>query len=459
LELTAIGFAYFFIEYRNEPPQMVSPPPDPGQARPTLADGFAEIERTAESAIDDLARMVAIDTTFPPGAGYAAFAGLMEDAVAALDLDCQRVDVPEHLWRVANGPAQGRRTNLIARRRSDKPVLGLYFHVDTVPAAPGWTTDPFQLTRDDDRLIGLGAADMKGTIAAVLLALRAADAIGLPLGYDPMLLLCTDEEAGLYPGVRYLAEQGLLEGHILNFNGAAAPRIWAGCFGLFTLLVRVRGRTVHASEARTAGSNANAIEAALPILNALAALKPDIAARTSALPAPPHATHPLAAQLDISAAHGGQCGGQTPSLFEILVCRRYAPEEDFQAARAKIENAVFAAAPGTDVDVVLTGHLMPTSDPTGPHWPRWQEALSAGFGYTPDDFAKWGATGSSDFGWVQRTGMQEILLTGLGRPESRIHAPGEFTTRADIVALAKSVLAYLSAEFRSDLSPETLAAR
>src|SRR6266545_3972590 len=68
LELTAIGFAYFFIEYRNEPPQMVFPPPGPGQASPTLADGFAEIERTAERAIDDLARMVAIDTTFPRGA-------------------------------------------------------------------------------------------------------------------------------------------------------------------------------------------------------------------------------------------------------------------------------------------------------------------------------------------------------------------------------------------------------
>ncbi|MDH2401188.1 M20/M25/M40 family metallo-hydrolase [Bradyrhizobium sp. SSUT18] len=438
---------------------MVSLSPSPGQAGSTLADGFAEIERTAERAIDDLARMVAIDTTFPPGAGYEAFAGLMEGAVAALGLDCQRVDVPEHLWRVADGPAQGRRTNLIARRRSDKPVLGLYFHVDTVPAAPGWTANPFQLTRDGDRLIGLGAADMKGTIAAVLLALRAADTIGLPLGYDPMLLLCTDEEGGLYPGVRHLAEQGLLEGHILNFNGAAAPRIWAGCFGLFTLLLRVRGRTVHASEARTAGLGANAVEVALPILNALAALKPTIAARTSALPAPPHATHPLAAQLDISAAHGGQCGGQIPSLFEVLACRRYAPEEDFQAARAEIENAVLAAAPGADVELVLTGHLMPTSDPTGPHWPRWQEALSAGFGYAPDDFAKWGATSCSDFGWVQQTGMQEILLTGLVRPESRVHAPGEFTTLADIVALAKSVLAYLSAEFRPALSPETLAAR
>jgi len=438
---------------------MISPTPSPGRAGPKLAAGFTEIERTADRAVDDLARMVAIDTTFPPGAGYEAFAGFMESAVAPLGLDCQRVDVPEHLWHVAGGPAQGRRTNLIARRRSDKPVLGLYFHVDTVPAAPGWTSDPFQLTRDGDRLIGLGAADMKGTIAAVLLALRAADTIGLPLRYDPMLLLCTDEEAGLYPGVRYLAEQGLLEGHILNFNGAAAPRIWAGCFGLFTLLLRVRGRTRHASEAASAGVDANAIEAALPILNALAALKPTIAARTSTLPAPPHATHPLAGQLDISAAHGGQCGGQIPSLFEVLVCRRYAPEEDFQAARAEIENAIFAAAPRAAVEVVLTGHLMPTSDPTGPHWPRWQEALSAGFGYAPDDFAKWGATSCSDFGWVQRTGMQEILLTGLGRPESRIHAPGEFTTVTDIVALAKSVLAYLSAEFRPDLSPETIAVR
>jgi succinyl-diaminopimelate desuccinylase len=433
---------------------MVSPPSGPRHAEPALAAGFAEIERTAEAAVVDLSRMVAIDTSFPPGAGYGAFAGLMEGFVAPLGLECRRIDVPKRLWSVADGTARGARTNLIARRRSAKPVLGLYFYLDTVPAAPGWITNPFELTREADRLIGLGAADMKGTIAAALLALRAADTIGLSLAYDPMLLFCTDEEGGLYPGVRYLAEQGLLEGHILNFNGAAAPRIWAGCFGLFTLRIRVHGRTLHASEARSAGAGANAIEAGLPILNALAALKPGIAQRRSALPAPPHATGPLAAQLDICAAHGGQCGGQLPSLFEILVCRRYAPEEDFCAARAEIERAIAEAAPGAEVDVALTGHLMPTSDPTGPHWPRWQEALSAGFGYAPDDFTTWGATSCSDFGWVQNTGMQEILLTGLGRPDSRVHASGEFTTLTDIVALAKSVLAYLSAEFRSDLSPE-----
>jgi succinyl-diaminopimelate desuccinylase len=419
---------------------------------PMLVDGFAAIDDSAETAVGDLRRMVAVDTTFPPGNGYDAFADLMEEMIAALELRCERVAVPEHLWQVPGGSAHGARTNLIASRRSGKPVLGLYFHVDTVPAAPGWTTDPLCLSRDGDRLVGLGACDMKGTIAAVLLALRAARATDLELAYDPMLLLCTDEEAGLYPGVRYLAEQGRLAGHILNFNGSAAPRIWAGCFGLFTLTVRIHGKAAHAGERRRDG--ANAIEAALPILNTLAALKPVIAQRASKLPPPPDASGPLTAQLDMSAAHGGQCGGQIPSLFEILLCRRYAPEEDFEAARAEIEHVIAQAANGLEVDVVLTGHLAPTSDPTGPHWPRWQQALSAGFGYAPGDFARWGASGCSDFGWVQRTGMQEVLLSGLGRPGSRIHAPGEHTTLSDIVALAKSVLAYLAVEFHPELSPE-----
>ena len=221
------------------------------------------------------------------------------------------------------------------------------------------------------------------------------------------------------------------------------------------MTVRVRGKAAHAGEQRSAG--ANAIEAALPILTALAGLKPVIAQRTSALPPPPQATGPLTASLDISAVHGGQCGGQIPSQFEILLCRRYAPEEQFAAARSEIETVIRQAASGLDLDIILTGHLAPTADPGGPHWPRWQRALSAGFGYAAEDFARWGASGCSDFGWVQQaTGMQEVLLTGLGKPDSRIHAPGESTTLTDIVALAKSVLAYLSVEFCPELSPETM---
>jgi len=56
---------------------------------------------------------------------------------------------------------------------------------------------------------------------------------------------------------------------------------------------------------------------------------------------------------------------------------------------------------------------------------------------------------------VQKAGIREGLLGGLGRPERNIHGPGEHTTLEDIVALAKSVLAYLAADFEADLIPES----
>lgn len=430
---------------------------DMAAASAPLAAALAAIPVMAEEAIADLGRMIAVDTTFPPGLGYDAFAALAKELATPLGFACEQVVVPEALWQVPGGPAAGRRTNLIATRRSGKPVCGLYFHVDTVPAAPGWRQDPFSLTRDGEKLIGLGAADMKGCIAAVLLALRAAERHGVEPAYDPMLLFCSDEEGGLHPGIRYLAEQGRLEGHVLNFNGSAEARIWAGCFGLFNLLVTVRGQAVHAGEGNRSGPGLNAIEGALPLLQALHALKPRVAERVSALPPPPGAAGPLRGQLSIVAAHGGTAGGQVPSLFEITLNRRYAPEESFEAALAEIQAVIDAEAaqvPQLKVETRLIGHLIPTDDPMGPHWPRWQRAVGEGFGYAPEKFRRWGAASCSDFGYVQRTGMREVLLGGLGRPDRNIHAPGEYTTIPDLVALARSVLAYLAADFAPDLIPE-----
>ncbi|MFI5015012.1 MAG: M20 family metallopeptidase [Hyphomicrobiales bacterium] len=422
--------------------------------RAPLDAALACIAREVPSALDDLGRLVGVDTSFPPGAGYGGFADLLEELVSPLGFDCRRVLVPRELWQVPDGQARGERVNLIAKRSGGRPVCGLYFHTDTVPAAADWRRPPLALTREGDRLYGLGAADMKGTIAAALLALRAARDCGTDLAYDPMLLFCTDEEGGLFPGIRYLAEQRLLEGHMLSFNGGAVPRIWAGCFGSINLLIRVHGRAAHAGDG---DQGVNAIEAALPLLDALQALKPKIAGRASALPPPPHAAgRPLTGRLTIASAHGGASGGAVPSLFEILVNRRYAPEESFETALAEIEETVRAAAheTGIELETRLVGHLKPVTDPTGPHWPRWQAALSVGFGWAADEFRAFGATSSSDFGWVQAAGMREILLGGLGRPDRNVHAAEEHTTVADLVALAQSVLAYLAADFRADIRPE-----
>jgi succinyl-diaminopimelate desuccinylase len=137
-------------------------------------------------------------------------------------------------------------------------------------------------------------------------------------------------------------------------------------------------------------------------------------------------------------------------LFEVLVNRRYAPEEEFAAVLAELEGTVRDAmapsrAPGLETHVI--GHLAPVSDPTGPHWPRWQKALGLGFGFAPEAFRAWGSSTSSDMGFVQQAGIREILLGGLGRPDNNTHAPDEFTTMADVTALARSVLLYLSQDF------------
>lgn len=413
-----------------------------------LKQALASIEADHDSLIDDLQRMIAVDTCFPPGAGYAAFADLMETLVAPLGLHTRRITVPEALWQTRSGEAHGERVNLIARQPGEQEVCSLYFHVDTVPPGDGWTQTPLQLTEVDGKLIGRGTADMKGSVAATLAALRAAQRFNLPLRFCPSLLLCTDEEGGLYPGIRYLAEQQLVEGHILSFNGGAAPRIWAGCFGSIDLKITVKGRASHSGEPVDA---INAIEQSLPLLNALHSLKHQVQKRSWPMPAPPHYNGaPLISRMTLAAAHGGSKGSTVPAQFEILINRRYAPQEPFESVMAELQQCIDTAMAGTEalsVEHEVIGHLAPVADPTGPHWPRWQAALGVGFGFTEEQFQCYGSSSSSDMGWVQQAGIQEILLGGLIRPESQIHAADEYTTHSDLVALAQSILAYLAEDF------------
>jgi succinyl-diaminopimelate desuccinylase len=415
-----------------------------------LQSASQAIARDSDAIVDDLARLIAVDTSFPPGNGYAALTDVLETMLRPLGYTFRRVSVPKELWYAGDGSGEGERVNLIAEPPSTgAEPCSLYYHTDTVPPGAGWTRPPLALTRDGDKLFGRGTADMKGAIAATLAALRAAHRSGAALRFAPSLLFCTDEEGGLYPGARYLAEQKLIRGHLLNFNGGAAPRIWAGCFGSIDLLIRVTGRGGHTGDP---GNGINALEESVPLLNALLALKAKVETRVSAMPSPPHFNGaPLRARLTVAAAHGGQKGSSLPARFEILVNRRYAPEEEFAAVRAEIETTVMAAMKSSRAlgcEVQLIGHLAPVRDPGGPHWPRWQAALSHGFGFAPESFRAWGASSSSDMGWVQQAGIQEILLGGLIRPDSNAHAPDEFTTLSDVVALARAILFYLSADFK-----------
>ncbi len=99
-----------------------------------------------------------------------------------------------------------RKVSLVARKGSGAGGLGLFSHTDTVPGDPnGW--DPFTPKMEAGRLIGRGACDMKGPLAATLVAAASfpASALRQPL----YLVLTADEEVG-YGGAKQVVSQSKL---------------------------------------------------------------------------------------------------------------------------------------------------------------------------------------------------------------------------------------------------------
>lgn len=397
----------------------------------------------------DLASLIGFDTCFPPAANYPGFCDLLERMAADLGGTARRIDVPSNLW-AADG-VTGARTNLLLRPDlgpADAPEALIYFHTDTAPVGDDWTRPPLSLTREGDRLFGRGTADMKGCIAAVLAALRSLKDAGTPLAFRPVLAFCTDEEGGLYPGIRYLAETMDLPEVLLNLNGGATPRIWGGCFGSLDLAVTGQGVAVHSGRPDL---GVNALEAMVPLLTALTTLKTQVEARTSAMPPPP-GDDPLRARLNVTAIRAGDKGSALPGRCRIVLNRRYMPEEDVSEVRAELEKTIAAALTGTalvDWNIAEIGHLPPVSDPSGPWTDRWTQARAEATDTPVTAFTTYGSGTSSDFGWVQKAGIRHMLLGGLMRPEANVHGPDEFTTVQDIEALARSVALFLRADFKT----------
>lgn len=144
-------------------------------------------DATLASTLAHLERLVAFDTRNPPRAidGGGIFSYLQGE-LARHGMTCTLVDLGEGC------------VYLLATR--GEPKLLINVHVDTVPADPGWTTDPLRLIVDDERAIGLGACDIKGAAACLLAVLGETSG-------PAALLFSSDEEAGSSRCVRHFIEQ------------------------------------------------------------------------------------------------------------------------------------------------------------------------------------------------------------------------------------------------------------
>ena len=193
--------------------------------------------------------LIRIDTSNPPGNETAA-AELLAEYLTSAGAECELV-----------GPDPAR-LNLIARvrGRGDGPSLMLLAHTDVVPARDeGWSVPPFEGAVREGRLIGRGAADMKGELAARATALAAYARGGeLPAG-DLVLVAEADEERNTADvgmtwlvrerpeiGCDYAINEG--GGTLLELaNGRRVVTIAVGEKQVTSARLRVHGRGGHAS--------------------------------------------------------------------------------------------------------------------------------------------------------------------------------------------------------------------
>ena len=134
-----------------------------------------------------LEQLIARRSLTPHDAGCQA---LMAGRLQALGFHCETLE-----W----GPAQGRVTNLWAVRAGAEPGPTLAFagHTDVVPTGPleHWRSDPFVPTHRDGQLYGRGAADMKASLAAMVVAVEEFVAAH-PRHRGRIAFLITSDEEG-----------------------------------------------------------------------------------------------------------------------------------------------------------------------------------------------------------------------------------------------------------------------
>ena len=168
--------------------------------------------------------------------------------------------------RIEALPGQSGKANLIARRGEGENGLVLSGHTDTVPYdAHRWTDDPFVLTERQDKLFGLGTADMKGFFAAALHAIARFEPGALR---RPLALLGTADEESTMDGARALAQSGERLGRWAIIGEPTGLRPIRKHKGVSYVQVIIGGRAGHASNPALGINAIDGLQLALPALQA-----------------------------------------------------------------------------------------------------------------------------------------------------------------------------------------------
>jgi acetylornithine deacetylase/succinyl-diaminopimelate desuccinylase family protein len=285
------------------------------------------VSTAASAAMPDLlslaTRLIRVPSANPPGVRYGECVDILEGALRALGLEPTVIDVP--------GSEEYPRFSILAEYGSGSKVLHFHAHYDVVPAV---RSDQYEPRVVDGKLYGRGASDMKGAVAAMLMAIGVLEQCGVRLGGRIRISLVPDEETGGKLGTGYLFARGHLTGGGVGMlmPEPTSGQVWNANRSALSLKVRTHGRFAHVGEEY---KGRNAFLAMVEAVKALSDLRTVVSQRQTRLEIEPEEARRSILLL------GGQCGGgvnfnAVPYECFFTIDRRANPEEGAEAAKAEL---------------------------------------------------------------------------------------------------------------------------
>ncbi|MEM9625409.1 MAG: acetylornithine deacetylase/succinyl-diaminopimelate desuccinylase family protein [Pseudomonadota bacterium] len=404
---------------------------------------FARIDDQTEALIALTQDLVRIPTVNPPGEGYEPCAHLLGDRLERNGFDVAYMRAEGKVGDSDRYP----RTNVVARLEGDGPGRTVHFngHIDVVEAGLGWSKDPFGGAVRDGRVYGRGTCDMKGGIAASVIAAEAILAEGISFNGAIEISGTVDEESGGYAGVAHLAEQGFFSkprvDHVIIPEPLNVDRICIGHRGVWWAEIETFGKIAHGSmpflgdcAIRHMGAVMRAMEEQL---------LPELATRRTGMPVVPAGAR--RSTLNLAAIHGGlpeQMDGlpspNVPDRCKLLLDRRFPIEEDLDEVKREviaILDDLTRIRPGFRYSIKDVMEVMPTLTPDDADVVKAvTESITRVLGKHPELIV---SPGTYDQKHVHRIGhLKECIAYGPGILDLA-HQPDEYVEIDHLIASAK----------------------
>ncbi|OED41326.1 succinyl-diaminopimelate desuccinylase [Chromatiales bacterium (ex Bugula neritina AB1)] len=322
----------------------------------TREQQLEKLRNRIDSARDDLVELtralIAFPTINPPGVGYREICDFLATRLSARGFAIDLVRAEGALGDSDQYP----RWNIIARHEGRQKGECVHFnsHTDIVDTGDGWTVDPFAGEVKDGRVYGRGACDMKGGLAASIIAAEAfIDVFPDYSGAVEISGTC-DEESGGFGGVAYLAEKGWFDPqrvqHVIIPEPLNKDRICLGHRGVLWTEVETYGHIAH-------GSMPFLGDCAVRHMGAVVAameenLFPALAKKRTSMPVVPDGAKQ--STMNINSIHGGLPEPQegytglptplVPDRCKMVLDRRFLMEESIDDVRDEIKAVLDSVA-------------------------------------------------------------------------------------------------------------------